>query len=441
MNEVEALAKELRNRQRRLLDFMKDLKAPVKREDLEAVMKELKKIEELLRSVMDTLSKMATRLPEEFVNSQEISGLDFQDFFKDLEDIQNKLMAGDLAGALEAAQRLLQALSEMVANLGRAGSRAGMASSDRLQGEMSRQSGELDKILAEQREILRETERLDREIKRKVEEETEKRVGRALPELDEILQQLSRSLPPDLREGTDELKALLKGNQIERFSKLTERLEKDLSDRQRPEDQELARRLREKAEHLIPDEKEIMAPDDKAPFPGLSSRQENLKERTRRLNERLEMLAQLFPGMDTEILNSLKKAAGSMGTATGKLRGEDAPGAIPPEQEAIQMLSKSQQAMQQMAQQMAMQMQASRWGYPYGYDPRPGWYYGPWLPMPTLPQPEFRRPRERGYTGIDREEFEPPSKDAYQVPKIFREKVIESLKEPVPSEYKKGVEQ
>jgi hypothetical protein len=156
MNEVEALAKELRNRQRRLLDFMQDLKGPLTRESLEAAMKELKKLEELLRSVMDALSKMATRLPDEFINSQELSGLDFQDLFKDLEEIQKKLMDGDLSGALEAAQRLLQALSEMVANLARAGAQAGMAPFDRLQGEMSRQSGELEKILTEQKEILRD---------------------------------------------------------------------------------------------------------------------------------------------------------------------------------------------------------------------------------------------------------------------------------------------
>ncbi len=114
---------------------------------------------------------------------------------------------------------------------------------------------------------------------------------------------------------------------------MTEKLEKDLSGR--PEEQKLIHRLREKVERLTPDEKEIMAPDDKEKFPGLSSRQENLKERTNRLKERLEMLAQLFPGMDTEILNDLKEAAGSMGKASGKLKGEDAPGAIPPEQEAI----------------------------------------------------------------------------------------------------------
>ena len=154
----------------------------------------------------------------------------------------------------------------------------------------------------------------------------------------------------------------------------------------------------------------------------------------------LEMMAQLFPGMDTEILKDLGEAQGSMGQASGKLGEKDASGAIPPEQEAIRRLARSQQSMQQMAQQMAMRMQAARWGYPLVYDPRPGWYYGPWIPMPTLPQPEVKRPQERGYTGIDREEFEPPSKDAYQVPKIFREKVLESLKEDVPSRYKKEVE-
>jgi len=188
-------------------------------------------------------------------------------------------------------------------------------------------------------------------------------------------------------------------------------------------------------------------PDDsgREGLSSLSDRQERVKGRTDDFLERLEALAQLFPGMDTSVLKDIEGAAESMGNAAGRLKKADPAGALPPEEDAIRKLSKSQQAMQQMSQQMAQQagarMQAAnRWGYMVAYDPRPGWYYGPWMPMPTLPQPEVRYPREKGRTGIDREEFEPPSKDAYRVPARFRERIMESMKQPVPRGYERDVE-
>ncbi len=438
MDEVEALARELRNRQRRLIDSLNDLKGALSREGLEAIQKELKKLEELLRSVMEALGKMATSLPDDFVDSPEMKGLDFQDLFKDLDEIHKKLRAGDLAGALEAAQRLLQALSEMMAALGRAGARGQMSTFDKLQGEMRQQAGELDKILAEQKEILGETGKMEREVKEQVGREIEKRFWHSLPQIQETLEKIEPTLPGEQRDSVEELKKLLKDGQLARFSERAKDLAKDLS--LQPRDRVLLQELGKKVEEWIPDAREVLTPDKKEDFSNLSSRQSKLQERTGGLREKLEMLAQLFPGMDTGILNDLKEATRSMGQAGHKLKGEDAPGAIPPEQEAIRGLTRSQQSMQQMAQQMAQQMQASRWGYQLGYDPRPGWYYGPWAPMPTLPQPGFRRPPIPGYTGIDKEEFDPPAKDAYRVPQIFREKVLEGLKEDVPSQYKREVE-
>ena len=438
MNEVEALAREIRNRQRRLIDALRDHKGPLTPELLETMMKELDKLRQLLHTVMETLSKMATQLPDEFINSPELSDLEFQDLFSDLDEIQKKLMSGDLAGAVEAAQRLLQALSEMMAAMARAGAQASQGSFDRLQSEMSRQASELDNILDEQKKILSGTEGIDRDLKREMEEEIEKRLNQSLTQFQEILEELRRSLPSEQRDSVAELEKFLKEGQLEKFSRLSKNLRTELS--ARPGAQKMIDQLLEMAKTLIPDPEEILTSEKKQEFPGLSSRQDKLENRTRTLTEKLEMLSQLFPGMDSDILNDLKDATESMGNATGRLRGEDAPGAIPPEQNAIRGLSRSQQAMQQMAQQMAMQMQANRWGYPLAYDPRPGWYYGPWVPMPTLPQPESKRPREKGYTGIDREEFEPPSKDAYKAPQILREKVMEALKEEIPSQYKRDVE-
>ena len=441
MNEVEALAREIGHREKRLIDTLLDSKEPLTPEALKGMMQELGRLRQLLQTVMDALSKMATQLPDEFINSPELSGMDFQDLFKDLDEIQKQLAEGDLKGALETAQRLMQTLMEMMSVLSRAGTQASMGSFDKLQAEAARQTSELEKILGEQKEVLRRTEGIEREINRIIGEETEKRLSRSLPQFQKSLEGLHRSLPGEQSDLIEELEKLLKERDLNKFSELAKNLGEELSGR--PDLQRLIEDLGKLAENLSPDLKELMTPDDKEEFSGLSSRQESLENRTRNLVEKLEMLSQLFPGMDTEILNDLKNATDSMGKATGRLKGEDAPGAIPPEQEAIRSLTRSQQAMQQMAQQMAQQLamqSQNRWGYPWGYDTRPGWYYGPWVPMPTLPQPESGRLREKGYTGIDREEFDPPSKDDYKAPQILREKVMESLKEGIPSQYRREVE-
>jgi hypothetical protein len=439
MNELEAMARELRNRQRRLVDALRDLKGSVNREALEKAMQELKKLQELLQSVMEALSKMTAQLPDEFINSQEFADLDFTDLAGDFDEIQQKLMEGDVAGALEAAQRLLQALTEMMAALQRAGARSAAGSANQLQSEMSSQAGELDRILREQKQVLESTEEVDRETQRLVEGEVEKRLSQLLSRFQEILNKLSLAPGFGEREIVEELQGLLEKRQIERFRELVGALAKDPS--APPEAATMLDELMAMTKNLMPEYKGMVPADSRQRFPDLATREENLRERTSNLTERLEMLAQLFPGMDTEILNDLKEAATQMGNAKGHLKEENAPGAIPPEQEAIRALSKSQEATQQMAQQMmASRMQAGRWAYQLGYDPRAGWYYGPWAPLPTLPQPEVRRPPEKGYTGIDKEEFEPPSKDAYKAPRILREQVMDALKEGVPSQYKKDVE-
>ena len=442
MREVESLAREIQDRQKRLLDTLKDYKGPLTPEDRQALLKELDKLKSLISEVMEAMSKMAQQLPDEFMNAPELGELDFRNMFQDLADIQEKLRAGDLAGALEAARRLMESLRQMMAAMESAGAQAGMGASGRLQSEMSRQANELEKILAEQKKILNGTETVAREIQRLIGEETEKRLADQAPRMAEALEQLNRRLPSEQEDSILEIKRLLEAGQIEKFFNFVESLERELSNE--PEFRPYIDELKEIVRKLVPVQREVMPPDSGQEFPGLSTRQQALEKRTRGLGEALEMLAQLFPGMDTEIITDLKSAATSMDSAAGKLNSEDASGAIPPEMDAIRRLTRSQQATRQMAQQMARQMamqrQVNRWGYPWGYDPRYGWYYGPGIPLPTLPQPEVKRPLEKGYTGIDEEEFDPPGKDAYKVPRIFRDQIMEALKEDIPSQYRREVE-
>jgi hypothetical protein len=443
MNEVEAMARELRNRQRQLIDAFREFKGPPTKEGLERLTSQLKKLEDLLRTVMDALSRLATRLPDEFVNSQELSGLEFQDMFGDLSEMYKRLSDGDVEGALEAARRMLQNLQEMMAALGRAGTRAGSSPSDRMAGEMAEQASELEKILAGEKEIYSETAESKSKENRSAEADTLERLGRNRPALEQLLESLRDALPEEERDIVASARRFLELDRIERLEAMLSRLEEQL--RGSGDAEEQAREALRLTQGLGERRGGGTGETGQDNLSGLSERQQQLKGRTEAFLERLEALAQLFPSMDTAVLKDIEGAAGSMMNAAGRLKEADAAGALPPEEDAIRRLSKSQQAMQQMSREMAeaagARMQAgNRWGSMVAYDPRPGWYYGPWMPMPTLPQPEVRFPREKGRTGIDREEFEPPSKNAYRVPQRFRERIMESMKQPVPQGYERDVE-
>ena len=64
-----------------------------------------------------------------------------------------------------------------------------------------------------------------------VEEETEKRLNRSLPQFQKSLEGLHRSLPAEQSDVIEELEKLLKEGDLERFSELAKNLEKELSGR------------------------------------------------------------------------------------------------------------------------------------------------------------------------------------------------------------------
>lgn len=453
MEQVQDYAKEIRNRQRRLIDSLESLKERFNRQGMEAALKELGKLGELLKNVMDALTRLATQLPDEFLNSDALNDLNFQDLFQGLDQIRKKLMEGDLAGALEAAREMLQSLSQMLAALGQAGSQASQAPFGRMRGEMMRSQSELSRLVAEQREILESTERVEREAQARRDKEVSSRLERFRPSAVEQSAQLEELLQlPEHAWLLDQVRDALGQGRISDAGKHLDRLEKELRQLREREGLsqagqnagralELVSKLKAGLDRLNPSSQEMLTDWEKRELNRLAIRQQALEKRTTELKEALERLSQLLPMMDPTIAESLGGAAASMGRAATRLSEQDSRGAIPPEQEALQRLSRSQQALQNFGQQMAMRNQGNRVGMPMVINRGPGWHWGPWNPMPTLPQPEFREfQRERGYTGIDREEFQTPGKEAHKVPKIFREEIVKSLKEGFPSQFKRQVE-
>ncbi len=361
MREMEEIAKEIEARQQRLLDALKDLQERSPPGGREAAMKELGRLAELMGKIAEALSALATELPEDFLNSDALKNLNVGEMFAGLEEIRKKLAEGDIAGALQAARDLMEALSQMLASLAEAGRQAASAPFGQMQREARGASSELQAIVREQQRILRETERM--------------------------------------RDG-----------------------------------------LRARGERT-PEGKEAPLTLEEAETVGsLASGEGDLTERTGRIAERARALSQFFPLLDPAIPDNLEAAARAMGEATGHLQRKAPTPAVPPEREALERLTQTQRALESAMQQMAMRSQMGVQGLPRLFRSGPFIPFGSLIPIPGGPEPPRFSP-ERGIMGLNRENVRIPKPEDSAPPQIRREEVMESLKEKVPPEFRRKVEE
>jgi hypothetical protein len=328
---------------------------------------------------------------------------------------------------------------------------------------MQRSANELQQIAREQQEILLGTEGVNKsalsERDNALKEKLERFLAKALKELGQLTQ-----LFPD-REGGDDDPEITKKlddatmNQLVK-NMIAKLLAKDfpgygegdklarneLSKPRTPAQEPKARQaestldsLKSELDALMGEPGQALAEDDKRTVRDLARRQTSLQERTQDLHEKLDSLFQLFPSLDPKILQGIKEAGKSMGSASERLGELDSPGAVPPERSALDRLGQSQQQMQSAMQQMAQRGQLGN--MPITRLFRQGRFMpgGMLVPLPGMPQfPQFDV--EGGVTGLETERFRLPGKEDYKVPRNFREEILESLKQGVPPQMKDQIE-
>ena len=459
--EMASTAQELLKSQERLLDSLDRLKSGDK--NLDAILKEISQLANLLGALQQGLSQFASRLPDEFINNEAMRGLSFNEMFSALEEIRKKLREGDIEGAMRLARELFNQMASMVAALQGAQQSAMSSTMGRMQGEMARSTNELQQLLREQQEILVDTEGIQKRGLGEREEMLRGKLERFLNKAREELSRLAELFPDDERESgegapgnqLDEatLNHLIK-NMISRllkkdfpgFAEVMEMAQRELGKKQTPEQRQKGEKaglslkeLQEGLEALLEEPLAALKEEEKKRLRDLSQRQGLVKERTQDLYEKLNSLFQLFPSLDPKITKNIQEAGGSMGKAQGRLGDLDAKGAVPPEREALDRLSQSQQQMQDSMQQLAQRGQLGR--LPVSRLLRMGRFLpsGMLVPLPGMPEfPQFDV--EGGLTGLDMERFRLPGKEDYRAPRSFREEILESLKKGVPPQLKEQIE-
>ena len=162
------------------------------------------------------------------------------------------------------------------------------------------------------------------------------------------------------------------------------------------------------------------SPEAAARLQALSQQQEKLKGRTQKLRDSFDALSQDLLQLPPEIGKNLDEGQAFMHDASGELSLQDAGRALVPEREAKQRLSQARQALESAEQQMAQGMKP-----------------GQGMPIPLAGGAGAAgRGGGQGSSGFYNKDFELPPQNAYQVPRAFRQDILEKMKDASPSEYK-----
>ena len=185
-------------------------------------------------------------------------------------------------------------------------------------------------------------------------------------------------------------------------------------------------------DNLPNDRQAMLSPDQRDQLGQLGQRQEAVGQETAQLQQAFEQLLPLMPFLPSETVDNLQQAVPLMQQAQGELKARQSQQAIPPEQGALERLRNAQNSLQQAMQQLSQRGQMMGQSMPMlrqaGRLPMPG-------QRPQMDQ------RQNGIAGASVRNFQLPDKEAYKVPRMFREDIMEALKEGYPERYKELIEQ
>jgi len=385
-----------------------------------------------------------------------------------LDEIRKKLAEGDLEGAKKLAEELLKTLSTMVASMQNMEQQARGGPMDAMSQQLQESVNTLSDLVQRQEDIVGETQRLDqaalqqlnraqqeafealqRDLERELAELSRQMAELAQrahqqPELDTSFQSAYRDVQNQLGQLQQHLQhhdmpqsqEALAGaqrqmgwmqQQIENLQSPDQQLEQ-----QAAQAQERLRALQQRMASLPHDRQAMLSPEQRAELGQLGQRQGAVGNETAQLQQAFDDLLPLMPFLPSETAHNLQQAVPMMQQAQGELNARQSQQAIPPEQGALEHLRNAQNSIQQALQQLSQR----------------GQMMGQSMPMlrqaGRLPMPDQRPQvdqRQDGMAGASVRNFQLPDKEAYKVPRMFREDIVEALKEGYPERYKELIEQ
>ena len=426
-------------------------------------------IENLMQELASAISQLPMSMPDEFLN-QQLNNLPLTDMMQQLDEIRQKLAQGDIEGAKQLAEQMLKSLSTMVASMQNMMQQTRDGNMDAMAQELQSSSDALSDLAQRQEEIVDETQTVDHEALQRLNQAQQEafndmlaqlqrefsdlsrrvddlsRRARQHPELETDFQRAYRDVSKrlhamrnhldqyDLPQARDALESAQR--QFDWMHGRVERLLTPDADMQMQsaQVQEHLRAIQRQMDNLPLDRHAMLSPQQREQLGALGQLQDAVAQETEQLHQSFDNLRPLMPFLPRETIDNLRKAVPLMQQAEGELSAHQSQQALPPEQAALERLRNAQSSLQQAMQQLSQRGQMMGQSMPMLRQSGR-------LPMPNMmPQPQVDQ-RQAGTSGASVRNFQLPDKEAYKVPRMFREDIMEALKEGYPERYKELIEQ
>jgi hypothetical protein len=470
MQDLERLSTKMMEEQNSLLSALDDLPPDFQGGELPSELQEmLDNLQSMMQQLMEAMAQMPTAMSDEFLNSQ-LENMPLDDMAQQMQELREKLAEGDLEAAKKLAEDLLKNLSAMVAAMQNMQQQANEGTMDAMGQQLMESANRLQDLVQRQEDILNDTQQIDQDAVQRLNEAQQQAFESAQQTVEDELNALSRQLAewaqrsrrqPDadrmfeevarqtLRPVFDAMKHLdepdvpkvrqAMQDAQEQLDWMQQRAAQTMPDdaglqQQMAQAQQRMQAAQQALDSLPQDRHAMLTPPQREQLGGLSQQQAGVQADARQLAEELAQMMPLLPSLPGDISQNVQDAVPFMGEARDALGKQQSQPAIPPEQAALERLrsantsmQQAMQGMQQRGQMMGMSMpmlqQAGR------------------MPIPGMMQQMRVDEQEAGRMGTSVRNFQLPDKEAYKVPRMFREDIMEALQEGYPERYKERIEQ
>ncbi|GIX48354.1 MAG: hypothetical protein KatS3mg131_2565 [Candidatus Tectimicrobiota bacterium] len=163
LHDLAAISNKLLEEQNRLLSALNDLPPDFRGGELPPELQALlDRLEDLMQQLAQAVSQLPASLPDEFLNRQ-LETLPLQELLPQLQELRQKLAAGDLEGARQLAEALLKTLSAMVAALQNMQQQARGGPMEAMQQQLQTSANKLNELIQRQERLLDQTQRIDQQ--------------------------------------------------------------------------------------------------------------------------------------------------------------------------------------------------------------------------------------------------------------------------------------